>query len=320
MIKKLYFLACFLLIIFIGGLFFSGPLSQKKIITIPYGSSVNTIATLLENNNIIYNKYIFLAYVKILFIKNSFIFGEFEIQQNINLYSLIRYITSDKNILSYKFILIEGYTTKQALDLLNAENNLLGEISIDVKEGELMPDTYFFKKNDSKDSIILRMKKSMEDYLLKQWQNRDKSLPYKNMQQALILASLVEKETTLAKERSIIASVFLNRLRIGMPLQTDPSIAYALGRENADKLTKADLKFKSPYNTYLNYGLTPTPIANPSRGCIDAVFNPASTKYLYFVADGKGGHIFAENLVEHNKNVAKWRKIEKNIRLHQKNN
>jgi UPF0755 protein len=303
---------------FVFGLFFSGPLSQKKIINIPYGSSVNSIAKLLEDNNVIYNKYIFLGYVKVLFLSNAFIFGEFEINQNINLYSLIRYIASDKNILSYKFILIEGYTTKQALSLLNEDTRLVGEISLSVAEGELMPDTYFFNKKDTKDSIILRMKKSMETYLLSKWESRDQNLPYKNMQQALILASLVEKEATIPSERPIIASVFLNRLRIGMPLQTDPSIAYALGKENADKLTRADLKFESPYNTYLHYGLTPTPIANPSRGCIDAVFQPASTKYLYFVADGKGGHIFAQNLVEHNKNVAKWREIEKNIRLNQK--
>lgn len=315
--NKIYIILFTPIVVSIFILFFNGPLKQNKIITIPYGSSVSTIGDILYSNGILYNKYTFLIYSRIFGFDDLFVHGDFNINKYINLYSLVNYLTQDKNIISYKITLIEGYTIKQAIDIINNESKLTGEITIHVQEGQLMPDTYFFRKGDTRNSIVLRMKNSMENYLNDKWNNATNKLIYKNKEEALIMASLVEKESTLAQERPIIASVFLNRLKIGMPLQTDPTIAYALGKENADKLTKDDLRVNSPYNTYKNYGLTPTPIANPSRGAIDAAFNPSITKYLYFVADGKGGHIFSTNLVDHNKSVANWRQIEKNIRKQQ---
>ncbi|HUN52564.1 MAG TPA: endolytic transglycosylase MltG, partial [Candidatus Sulfotelmatobacter sp.] len=176
-------------------------------------------------------------------------------------------------------------------------------------EGSLLPETYNYSWGDSRAGMLARMAKAMRETLAHLWAGRAPDLPYATPEAALILASIVEKETGVPAERPLVAGVFVNRLRLGMKLQSDPTVDYALsggkgplGRE----LTRADLDTASPYNTYRVDGLPPGPIANPGRAAIAAVMRPAPTKDLYFVADGSGGHAFSQTLAEHNKNVERW--------------
>ena len=174
-----------------------------------------------------------------------------------------------------------------------------------------MPETYSFVRGDSKDSIILQAQKAMDKELENVWKKRDKTVPIKKKEDLLVLASIIEKETSVADERGLVASVFVNRLRKGMRLQTDPTVIYALTNGEKDlgrPLLKKDLDIDSPYNTYKYYGLPPKPICNPGVEALKAASNPDISQYLYFVANGDGGHSFATSLTEHNRNVANWKK------------
>lgn len=210
-------------------------------------------------------------------------------------------------------LVTEGTTVWQVVSALNA-NPLLGEdLATMPAEGTLAPDSYAFAKGDTVASLIDRMASAQAKILADAWAGRADGLPYQTPQEALIMASIVEKETGVARERPEVASVFINRLNKGMKLQTDPSVIYgvtkgqgALGRG----LRQSELRANTPYNTYVIDGLPPTPIANPGRASIKAALNPASTNYIFFVADGTGGHVFSDNLADHNRNVAKWRAIE----------
>ncbi len=294
-------------------LLFSSPLKKNKMFIVQKDVTGHQVANQLKDENIIYSKTLFLLYLKITGKTKNIIPGEFLIPASTSFISVIEYISDSKNIYSYKITLVDGYTVKQFLEIIEKTPNLSGNI-YPVEEGSMMPDTYYFIKNDTKESIIARSKTAMEQYLDKLWQTRSSNLPYKNKKEALIMASMVEKETGTPSERELIAGLFVNRLKIGMKLQSDPTVAYGLGKENADKLTKNDLKTPHPYNTYTKYGLPVGPIANPSRESLYAVFFPSKTPYLYFVANGKGGHVFTTNLKDHNKEVTKWRKIEQEIR------
>ena len=204
----------------------------------------------------------------------------------------------------------EGLTTVKILELIKEEPNLSGDITIKVKEGELLPETYSFIKGDKRDDIIKRAQKAMTDALNEAWA-QNKSETIKTPKQLLILASIIEKETGLPQERADVAAVFINRLKSGMKLQTDPSVIYALTQGQKDlgrNLYKKDLLYDSPYNTYKYYGLPPEPICNPGKEALLAAANPADSDYLYFVATGKGGHHFARTLKEHNQNVSLYRK------------
>ncbi len=289
----------------------SGSYTSNTFIEISPGSSGNEVANELYKNNVIFNATLFKIALKLLGKEKELIGGEFHIPEGLSNLGVIMYITNYKNIYMYKITIVEGWNMREVVSALNDNTILKDTISILSKEGSLMPDTYYFPKYTTRDFIIAKMQNTMSLYLDELWNGRDKSLPYINKEQALIMASLVEEESSYNDERALIAGLFLNRLRIGMKLQTDPTVAYGLGKDNADKLTKDDLKSKTPYNTYIHYGLPPTPISNPSRASLKAVFNPSKTKYLYFVADGNGGHVFATNLVDHNANVSKWRAIEK---------
>jgi UPF0755 protein len=213
--------------------------------------------------------------------------------------------------------LAEGLTTQQIVDKIMANPDLHGDISQIPPEGSLLPDTYKFGRNDTRQEIIDRMRAAQAKFLAKVWEERDPDIVVETPEQALVLASIVEKETGRADERPHIASVFQNRLRKNMRLQSDPTIIYGLvgGKGVLDHPIQQDeLDRDTPYNTYKINGLPPTPIACPGRAAIEAVLKPAKTKDLYFVADGTGGHVFAASLEEHNKNVVKWRKVEREIR------
>ena len=212
-----------------------------------------------------------------------------------------------------RLTLPEGLTTARMLELIRAEPNLAGEITIAAEEGELLPETYSYVKGDSRDSIVRRARLAMEKTLEEAWrQNRRKVL--KNRRQLLTLASIIEKETGVPEERADVAAVFINRLETGMKLQTDPTVIYALTKGKKDlsrPLYRKDLSVESPYNTYKYYGLPPGPICNPGREAIFAAVHPSDADYLYFVASGTRGHRFARSLKEHNRNVSLYKKAMK---------
>lgn len=173
----------------------------------------------------------------------------------------------------------------------------------------MLPETYTFVKGETKNKIIKQAKNAMQKVLENAWQNRAENLPFQNKNELLILASIVEKETGSHDERAKVASVFVNRLNIGMPLQTDPTVIYAITGGKSDfgrTLHRADMEIDSPFNTYRYKGLPPTPICNPGLKALEATANPLTTDFLYFVADGKGGHRFSKTLSEHNKNIKLW--------------
>ncbi|MBB06538.1 endolytic transglycosylase MltG [Pseudooceanicola sp.] len=213
----------------------------------------------------------------------------------------------------YRIAMAEGVTSWQVVDVLKAVEVLEGEIDGIPPEGTLAPNSYEVQTGGDRQALIDRMTSAQAAILEAAWQDRDDDLPYDSPAEALIMASIIEKETGVPDERTQVASVFVNRLRRGMRLQTDPTVIYGitngegvLGRG----LRRSELDRVTPYNTYAIDGLPPTPIANPGKAAIEAAMQPASTDFVYFVADGTGGHAFATTLAEHNSNVAKWRQIE----------
>lgn len=209
-----------------------------------------------------------------------------------------------------RLTLPEGLTTVQMLEIIATEPNLDGNITLVPGEGELLPETYSYVKGDSRDSLVARAREAMIHELDEAWTQNQNGV-IKNRQQLLTLASIVEKETGISEERADVAAVFVNRLRRGMKLQTDPTVIYALTQGKRDlgrPLYKKDLNVESLYNTYKYYGLPPGPICNPGREAIWAVVNSSDADYLYFVASGQGGHRFARSLDEHNRNVGLYKK------------
>ena len=209
--------------------------------------------------------------------------------------------------------LAEGVTSWQVVDALKKVTFLSGDVAKVPDEGSLAPESYEIAKGETRAQLIDEMKTRQAEALAKAWAGRAEGLPYKTAEEALVMASLVEKETGVASERPLVASVFLNRLAQGVKLQTDPAVIYGITKGQGvlgRGLRQSELRARTPYNTYVIDGLPPTPIANPGVASIEAVLHPADTKFLYFVADGTGGHAFAETLAEHNKNVAKWRALQ----------
>ncbi|SEQ64683.1 endolytic transglycosylase MltG [Thalassovita taeanensis] len=213
----------------------------------------------------------------------------------------------------YRISMVEGVTSWQVVDTLKRVDVLEGEVKTVPAEGVLTPDSYEVSVGDSRVSVLERMQEAQGEILAAAWQNRMDGLPLKTPEEALILASIIEKETGVPEERRQVASVFINRLEKGMRLQTDPTVIYGITKGEGilgRGLRQSELRRATPWNTYVIEGLPPTPIANPGRASIEAALNPDSTDYVFFVADGSGGHAFAATLEEHNANVAKWRRIE----------
>lgn len=213
----------------------------------------------------------------------------------------------------HRIAMAEGVTSWQVVQALNAIPVLRGEIGEIPAEGILAPNSYEVRAGDTRASVIERMSRAQTNILQAAWDNRIDGLPYSTPQDALIMASIIEKETAIASERRTVASVFVNRLKRGMPLQTDPTVIYGITQGQGilgRGLRQSELRKNTPWNTYTNKGLPKTPIANPGRESIEAAFNPDGSEYIFFVADGTGGHAFATTLAEHNQNVAKWRAIE----------
>ena len=284
----------------------------KRVIELVPGDRLSLVADKLYDADVINSKFWFKVWMYLSWNQNDLKIGEYEIEKNASLNEIKNTITSGR--MYNKFLTIpEGLTVKQIFEILNSYDDLGGKITVDVKDGELLPQTYAYNKMVSKDDIILKMKQALTDVIDKEWENRAKNLPLKNKSEAIILASMVEKETAIPEERPIVASVFYNRLANNMRLQSDPTVVYTLtkkyGNMKGRKLYKKDLEVQTPYNTYKIKGLPAGAIANPGIESIRAVLHPSKTDYFYFVADGFGGHKFAENLEEHEKNRANWKKI-----------
>ena len=212
-----------------------------------------------------------------------------------------------------RLAIAEGTTSWQVVEALKSIDFLTGDIAQVPAEGLLAPDSYEIKAGDPRQELLARMLQEQERRLAEVWAQRSDTTPVDTMEELLILASIIEKETGVADERFTVASVFANRLEKGMPLQTDPTVIYGVtqGRGVLGRgLRKSELRKNTPWNTYVNRGLPPTPIANPGLASLQAALTPAQTEFIFFVADGSGGHAFAVTLKEHNRNVAAWRKIE----------
>jgi UPF0755 protein len=278
-----------------------------KFVVLEKGRGFNYFTELLEEENIIHNKLLF----KLVFrLKSRNIikikYGEYLFEKNLSIRGVIDKIIGNK--IYYRTITFaEGLSNHTILKMIGDNEFLTGEIPNNIPEGSLLPETYTFQRGDTRQSLIKRMQKAMYETIEKYWDTRDKDLPFKTKIEALILASIVEKETGVASERPLVASVFVNRLKINMPLQSDPTAiyGYAFGDISKEKEIKTSILIKenSPYNTYKIKALPPTPISNPGKESIKAVLNPAKTKYLFFVATGKGGHNFSENYDEHKKMI-----------------
>jgi UPF0755 protein len=212
-----------------------------------------------------------------------------------------------------RLAIAEGTTSWQVVEALKAIDFLTGDIAQIPAEGTLAPDSYEIKAGDLRQDLLERMLQAQERRLAEVWAQRSDITPVETMEELLILASIIEKETGVADERFTVASVFANRLQKGMPLQTDPTVIYGVTRGQGPLgrgLRKSELRKDTPWNTYVNRGLPPTPIANPGLASLQAALKPAATDFIFFVADGTGGHAFAVTLKDHNRNVAAWRKIE----------
>ncbi len=301
-----------------------GPLKDNQVVVIQSGKGRTEIARHLEDKGVISNRWAFiLGYLgqryfgerKSLELKA----GEYEIKSGASMRQVLNILATGKSV-GYNVVVPEGLTSQQIVERLNADPSLTGEITKMPVEGSLAPDTYNFTKGTDRNDIINRMEVAQAENLYETWQKRQKGLPFKTKEEAQVLASIVEKETGRSDERAMVAAVFVNRLRKGMRLQSDPTILYGLygGAVQWGKpILKKEKRAKNAHNTYQIKGLPPTPICNPGVAALEAVLNPADTKAIYFVADGTGGHVFSKTLKEHNAAVANWRKIEKDIRAKQ---
>lgn len=316
-----YFVIVFMLVSVIGGSVFTtysqftaeGPLLEQKEVYIPKGKSLKQIARLLKREGIIYSPAVFILGVRASGNEDKIKAGEYAFPKGASSKMVMLILASGQTYIR-KFKVPEGLSSYQIVALMDNAKGLIGEVSNIPKDGTLLPDTYHYSYGDTKEQMIVRMKNAMNRTLTELWEKRAENLPINTLKEAVILASVVEKETSLNKERALISSVFINRLNKGMKLQSDPTVIYALtdGRYDLKRsLTYKDLKFASPYNTYYIKALPKGPISNPGKATIEAVLHPAETNYLYFVADGTGGHAFAITYEEHQKNVQKWRSIRK---------
>ena len=288
-------------------------ISEDTLFLVNKGDSLNKIAQSLQDKKLVNDKYIFILFSKINRIYPQIKAGEYLFNGEFSIKQTAEKLSSGKVYLR-KVTFPEGLTSTEIAKILHKENFLSKDEFAAPAEGSILPETYTYMRGDSPEKIIKQAQKAMQNVLEQAWQERDQNLPLQSKEELLILASIVEKETGIGMERAQVASVFVNRLRLGMLLQTDPTVIYALtnGKEDLNRpLTRKDLSIDSPYNTYKYAGLPPTPICNPGKDAIYAAAHPSETPYLYFVASGNGGHNFATTLSEHNENVRKWRKLNK---------
>lgn len=313
MLKKIFIIFVLLSLIIVMSfvtylnIFLNNRIQEDKLIYVKKGSSLRSVITVLKDSNIIKDK-ITAEFVIRFKTKNkpTLKYGEYFFKKNDSINDILNKIIN--NEVYYRSITFaEGLSTHSILKMIKENEFLVGDIPENIPEGSLLPQTYNYMKGDSRESLIKRMQNDMFETINKYWESRADDLPIRTKKEALILASIVEKETGIPEERGLVASVFVNRLKINMPLQSDPTsiYGYAFGDVSKEKDVKIHklLRMDSEYNTYKVKKLPPTPICNPGEESIKAVLNPANTKYLFFVATGDGGHDFSETYVEHLKKV-----------------
>lgn len=291
-----------------------GPLANEKVISIPKGSGVNVIANILYREGAISSPLLFNMQVFMEQKRSKFRPGEFNFKPHMSLKEVMDYLINGQAIL-YSITIPEGLTSQQIVQRILDNDFLSGDITDIPAEGSLLPETYKFERGMLRKNLILKMQRDHKKVVEQIWKRRAVDLPIKTKEELVILASIVEKETGRADERTRVAAVFMNRLNAKMKLQSDPTIVYGLvgGKGTLGRgILRSEILKPTPYNTYVIDGLPPTAIANPGRAALEAVANPSRTKDLYFVSDGAGGHVFAGTYEQHLKNVLRWRLMEKN--------
>src|SRR3954463_12760938 len=293
-----------------------GPLREERIVNIPARAGMTDIADALQREGVIdNNRWAFIGAVLALKARSELKPGEYLFQKNASLRDVIGTIVEGK-VVQHAVTIPEGLTSEQIVARLSDNDLFAGSVREIPREGTLLPETYKFPRGTTRDQVIQRMQQTQKRVLAEIWERRNPDVPIKSPEQLVVLASIVEKETGKADERSRVAAVFVNRLRQKIKLQSDPTIIYGLGGGKGTlgrPLKRPEITQPSPYNPYVIEGLPPGPIANPGRASLEAAANPARTRDLFFVADGTGGHTFTETYDQHQKNVVKLRALEKQI-------
>ncbi len=286
--------------------------AAQTVIVVPRGVGIGSIGDPLQASGVVRNSLVFRVGVMIYGRGRSLKAGEYSVPSGESMAGVIEKLSAGKVVL-HPITAPEGWTSAMVVDMLAASDVLEGETPAPPPEGTLLPETYRVERGTERASVLRKMEQEQKDLLAKLWPARAPNLPFRTQREALVLASIVEKETGLDGERPRVAAVFVNRLRKGMRLESDPTVIYGVsqGRPLGRPILQSELSLKTPYNTYQIYGLPPGPIANPGKAALEAVLNPPSTGDLYFVADGTGGHVFAATLAEHQRNVTRWRALEK---------
>jgi UPF0755 protein len=283
-----------------------GPADHATTVTIPQGASLASAATVLEKQGVIASATRFRLGARLFGAGGSIKAGEYAIPAKASPADILSILQGGKAV-QRVVVVPEGLPSVMVRDVLMKAGTLTGDVAVPA-EGSVLPDGYAFERGEPREAVVERMQAAMAAYLAEAWARRKPTTVAKTPRQAIILASIVEKETGKPAERRQVAAVYSNRLRLGMPLQADPTVIYPItrGRPLGRRIRVSELRAKNGYNTYASSGLPVGPIANPGRLSIDAVLDPATTKALYFVADGTGGHVFADTLAQHNANVKKW--------------
>ena len=293
-----------------------GPLAEDKIVNIPRGLGIRDIADLLVREGVIDQPWTFVGGVIVLKARDELKFGEYQFPKQASLHDVISTIVEGKVVL-HQISVPEGLTSEQIVQRLLDMDILNGNIREVPREGSLLPESYKFTRGTPREQVIQRMQQGQRRVLQEIWDHRVADLPLKSPEQLITLASIIEKETSRPEERTRVAAVFVNRLKQKIKLQSDPTIIYGLvgGKGTLGRpIMESEIRQPTPYNTYVIEGLPPGPIANPGRASLEAAANPARTKEIFFVADGTGGHAFAENYDQHQKNVERLRAIERQQR------
>src|SRR6185312_5442639 len=288
-----------------------GPSPAYKVVMVEPGDHVTTIAEHLAEAGVVSNADLFRIGLRIRSLQSTLKAGEYAFPAHVSMADVAGIVASGKSI-QHKLTAAEGLTSQMIYDVVKKDPVLMGDPGALPDEGTLLPETYLFTRGTTRRQMLERMAKAQAVLLKRLWPKRADGLPVKTRQDAITLASIVEKETALPQERRHVAAVFVNRLKLGMKLQSDPTIIYDItkGYPLGRGIRESELVRASPHNTYAVAGLPPSPICNPGKDSLDAVLNPGTSNDLYFVANGKGGHVFSATDAEQNKNVAAWRRIE----------
>lgn len=289
----------------------SARAGEATVVVLRHGASLPEIAGALDEAGVVGSAAIFVAAAQLTGSARELKAGEYSIPSRASMARILGDIRAGR-VVRHQVTIPEGMTSQMVADILAARTDLTG-VAPTAPEGAILPETYQYQRGEDRSAVLKRMMDARDELVRVLWAKRQNNLPFNSPEEAITLASIVEKETGLASERPRVAAVFINRLRAGMRLESDPTIIYGIsgGKPLGRGLRESELNTITPYNTYKVSGLPPTPIANPGRAALAAVLDPPATKDLFFVADGTGGHVFAATYEDHQRNVARWRQVER---------